>query len=116
MNNNGAARVGVYVCHCGSNIAGTVDVFDVAEHAGKLPNVVVSREYKYMCSSTGQEMIKRDIAELGINRVVVASCSPRMHEPTFRAALTEAGLNAYCLEMANIREQCSWVHESGAPA
>ncbi len=109
MNNNGAARVGVYVCHCGSNIAGTVDVFDVAEYAGKLPNVVVSREYKYMCSSTGQEMIKRDIAELGINRVVVASCSPRMHEPTFRAALAEGGLNPYLLAMTNIREHCSWI-------
>jgi len=109
MNNNGAARVGVYVCHCGSNIAGTVDVFDVAAYAATLPNVAVAREYKYMCSSTGQEMIKRDIIEFGLNRVVVASCSPRMHEPTFRAALVEAGLNPYLLAMANIREHCSWI-------
>jgi heterodisulfide reductase subunit A len=109
MNNNGAARVGVYVCHCGSNIAGTVDVLDVAAYAATLPNVAVAREYKYMCSSTGQNLIKRDIAELGINRVVVASCSPRMHEPTFRAALAEAGLNPYLLAMTNIREHCSWI-------
>jgi heterodisulfide reductase subunit A len=109
MNNNGAARVGVYVCHCGSNIAGTVDVFDVAAYAATLPNVAVAREYKYMCSSTGQEMIQRDIAELGVNRVVVASCSPRMHEPTFRAALAETGLNPYLLTMTNIREHCSWI-------
>jgi heterodisulfide reductase subunit A len=109
MNNNGAARVGVYICHCGSNIAGTVDVLDVAAYAATLPNVAVAREYKYMCSSTGQDLIKRDIEELGINRVVVASCSPRMHEPTFRAALAEAGLNPYLLAMTNIREHCSWI-------
>jgi heterodisulfide reductase subunit A len=114
MNNNNAARVGVYICHCGSNIAGTVDVFDVAAYAATLPNVAVAREYRYMCSSTGQEMIKRDIGELGLNRVVVASCSPRMHEPTFRAALAEAGLNPYLLTMANIREHCSWITKDKA--
>ena len=107
-------RIGVYVCHCGSNIAGTVDVFDVAAHAATLPHVAVAREYKYMCSSTGQEMIKRDIEEFKLNRVVVASCSPRMHEPTFRAALAEAGLNPYLLTMANIREHCSWITKDRA--
>lgn len=114
MTNERAARIGVYVCHCGSNIAGTVDVFDVAAHAATLPNVVVAREVKYMCSSTGQELIKRDIAEFGLNRVVVASCSPRMHEPTFRAALVEGGLNPYLLAMANIREHCSWITRNKA--
>ena len=114
MTNDGPVRIGVYVCHCGSNIAGTVDVFDVAAHAATLPNVVVAREYKYMCSSTGQELIKHDIAEFGLNRVVVASCSPRMHEPTFRAALVEGGLNPYLLAMANIREHCSWITKNKA--
>ena len=77
-------RIGVYVCHCGSNIAGTVDVEKVAEFARTLPSVVVSRDYKFMCSDPGQDLIKKDIKELGVNRVVVASCSPQMHEPTFR--------------------------------
>lgn len=106
-------RVGVYVCHCGINIAATVDVTAVTEHAARLPNVVVARNYSYMCSDPGQMLIKSDISELGLNRVVVASCSPRMHEPTFRATIAEAGLNPYCLDMANIREQCSWVHAQG---
>ena len=114
MNDRVPARVGVYVCHCGSNIAGTVDVLDVAAYAASLPDVVAARECKYMCSSTGQEMIKRDIAEFGLNRVVVASCSPRMHEPTFRAVLAEAGLNPYLLNMANIREHCSWITRNKA--
>src|SRR5512137_2476960 len=108
-NKHDAARVGVYICHCGSNIAGTVDVFDVAAYAAALPNVAVAREYKYMCSSTGQEMIKRDIEQFKLDRVVVASCSPRMHEPTFRAVLVEASLNPYLLAMANVREHCSWI-------
>jgi heterodisulfide reductase subunit A len=112
--NHSDARVGVYVCHCGSNIAGTVDVLGATAYAATLPNVVVAREYKYMCSSTGQEMIKHDIQELGLNRVVVASCSPRMHEPTFRAVLAEAGLNPYLLTMANIREHCSWITKDKA--
>jgi heterodisulfide reductase subunit A len=107
-------RVGVYICHCGINIAATVDVSAVAEYVARLPGVVVARDYTYMCSDPGQSLIKEDIAELGVNRVVVASCSPRLHEPTFRAAINEAGLNPYCLEMANIREQCSWVHPSRA--
>ena len=104
-------RIGVYICHCGSNIAGTVAVEQVAEFAGGLDSVVVTRDYKYMCSDPGQNLIKNDIKELGLNRVVVASCSPRMHEPTFRRACEDAGVNAYLFEMANIREHCSWVTE-----
>jgi heterodisulfide reductase subunit A len=102
-------RIGVYICHCGSNIAGTVDVADVAKWAEQLPNVVVSRDYKFMCSSPGQEMIGKDIQENNVNRVVVAACSPHLHEPTFRNACARAGLNPYLFEMANIREQDSWV-------
>jgi heterodisulfide reductase subunit A len=108
-------KIGVYICHCGINIAGTVDVEAVAEYAATLPGVAVSRNYTYMCSDPGQVLIKQDIAALGLNRIVVASCSPLMHEPTFRAVIAEAGLNPYCLEMANIREQCSWVHPKGEP-
>jgi len=104
-------KIGVYVCHCGANIAGTVDVEQVTEFAKGLPSVVVARNYKFVCSDPGQELIKNDIKELGVNRVVVASCSPRLHETTFRRALTSAGLNPYFFEMANIREQCSWVTE-----
>ena len=103
-------KIGVYVCHCGANIAGTVDVAQVIEYAKGLPNVVMARDYKFMCSDPGQDLIKNDIKELGLNRVVVASCSPRLHEPTFRRALASAGLNPYLFEMANIREQCAWVH------
>jgi len=103
-------RIGVYVCHCGTNIAANVTVEQVAEYAATLPNVAVARDYLYMCSDPGQEMIQRDIEEYGLTRVVVASCSPRMHEPTFRGAAQQAGLNPYLVEMANIREQCSWVH------
>jgi heterodisulfide reductase subunit A2 len=106
---NDEARVGVYICHCGSNIAGTVDVADVASWAGNLPNVVSARDYKFMCSSLGQELIEKDIKELDVNRVVVASCTPHLHEPTFRNACSRAGLNPYLFEMANIREQDSWV-------
>jgi heterodisulfide reductase subunit A len=104
-------RIGVYVCHCGANIAGTVDVVQVAEYASGLPSVAVARDYKFMCSDPGQDLIKNDIKEMGLNRVVVASCSPRLHEPTFRRAVASAGLNPYLFEMANIREQCAWVHE-----
>ena len=103
-------RIGVYVCHCGVNIAATVDVEGVVEYSQDLPCVVIARDYQYMCSDPGQELIKRDIKEQGLNRVVVASCSPRMHEPTFRIACEDAGLNPYCFEMANLREQCAWVH------
>lgn len=104
-------RIGVYICHCGSNIAGTVDIDQVTQFAQGLDSVVVSRDYKFMCSEPGQELIKNDIRNLGINRVVVASCSPTMHERTFRRVCQEAGLNPYLFEMANIREHCSWVTE-----
>jgi heterodisulfide reductase subunit A len=104
-------KIGVYICHCGSNIAGTVDTEAVARFARGLEGVVVARDYKFMCSDPGQELIKKDIKELGLNRVVVASCSPTMHEPTFRRACQEAGVNPYLFEMANIREQASWVTE-----
>ena len=103
-------RIGVYVCHCGLNIAGSVDVEEVARFAGTLPHVVVSKDDRYTCSDPGQKLIKSDIREHGLNRVVVASCSPRLHEPTFRRVCEGAGLNRYLFEMANIREQCSWVH------
>jgi len=103
-------RIGVYVCHCGLNIAGVVDCAEVAEKAGSLSDVVVSRHEGYCCSEPGQHRIKEDIAEYGLNRIVVASCSPRLHEPTFRTCVKEAGLNPYLMEMANLREQCSWVH------
>ncbi len=103
-------KTGVYICHCGSNIAGMVDCAEVARWAGGLDTVVVSRDYKFMCSSLGQELIEKDIKELGVDRVVVASCSPHMHEPTFRGACERAGVNPYMFEMANIREHCSWVH------
>ncbi len=104
-------RIGVYVCHCGHNIAGTVDVEHVAEWAKDLPGVVISRDYKFMCSSLGQELVEQDIKEQGLTRVVVAACSPHMHEPTFRKACERAGLNPYLMEMANIREHASWVHQ-----
>jgi heterodisulfide reductase subunit A len=107
--NDRKPKVGVYVCHCGSNIAGTVDVEEVAHWAGELPDVVVGRDYKFMCSNPGQEMIEKDILELGLNRVVVASCSPHLHEATFRGSCMRGGLNPYLFEMANIREQVSWV-------
>jgi len=101
-------RIGVYICECGINIAGTVDVAAVVEMAARLPGVVVARQYKYTCSEPGQQMIREDIRDLGINRVVVASCTPRMHEPTFQRLLAESGLNPYLFEMANIREHVSW--------
>jgi len=103
-------RIGVYICHCGVNISAMVDVEQVAEFAATLPSVAVARDYLYMCSDPGQALIRQDIEEHRLNRVVVASCSPRMHEPTFRGAAQQAGLNPYLVEMANIREQCSWVH------
>jgi heterodisulfide reductase subunit A len=104
-------KIGVYICHCGSNIAGTVNTEEVARFAQGLEGVAVARDYKFMCSDPGQELIKKDIRELGLNRVVVASCSPTMHEPTFRRAAQDAGVNPYLFEMANIREQVSWVTE-----
>ena len=108
--NNEELRVGVYVCHCGINIAGVVDVEAVAEYAGSLPNVVIAKDYKYMCSDPGQQLIQEDIKEHNLNRVVVAACSPRLHEPTFRRCVEEAGLNKFLFEFANLREQDSWVH------
>jgi heterodisulfide reductase subunit A2 len=107
---NNKPRVGVYVCHCGLNIAGVVDCEAVAQYAEGLGDVVVSRHDGYCCSEPGQHLIQKDIEEQGLNRVVVASCSPRLHEATFRQCLAGADLNPYLLEMANLREQCSWVH------
>ena len=104
-------KIGVYVCNCGTNIAKVVDCDAVAEFALGEPGVAVAKSYKYMCSNPGQEMIIEDIKHQGLDRVVVAACSPRMHEPTFRKALQTAGINPYFVEMANIREQCSWVHD-----
>ncbi|MFN8210426.1 MAG: CoB--CoM heterodisulfide reductase iron-sulfur subunit A family protein [Bacteroidales bacterium] len=109
------SKIGVFVCHCGENISATVDCEKVAEAAGKYDGVVHSVDYKYMCSDPGQSLIKAAIAEKGLTGVVVAACSPRMHEPTFRKACAEAGLNPYLCEMANLREHCSWVHEKGEP-
>ncbi len=103
-------RIGVYICHCGLNIAGSVDCADVAKYAATLPHVVLAQDNRYTCSDQGQAGIKNDIKEHKLNRVVVASCSPRLHEPTFRKTCEEAGLNKYLFEMANIREHCSWVH------
>ncbi len=103
-------RVGVFVCDCGLNIAGTVDTQAVAEFAMGLPDVVCVVRNKYTCADPGQNEIKNAIQEHRLNRVVVASCSPRMHEPTFRKCISDAGLNPYLLEMANLREHCSWVH------
>ena len=116
---DGQERIGVYVCHCGSNIAGTVDVEAVRDWAGErlaAQGVVVARDSKFMCASIGQELIEKDIAELGLTRVVVAACSPHMHEKTFRGACERAGLNPYLCELVSIREQVSWVHTDRAAA
>jgi heterodisulfide reductase subunit A2 len=107
----GSPRIGVYVCHCGTNIAGMIDVETVADFAATLDHVAVARHYAYMCSDPGQSLIKDDIRQQGLDRVVVASCSPLMHESTFRGACAEAGLNPYLFQMTNIREQCSWVSD-----
>jgi heterodisulfide reductase subunit A len=107
-------KIGVYVCHCGSNIAATVDVEAVAKWAGeklKARGVIIARDYKFMCSSLGQELIENDIKKLGLTRVVVAACSPHLHEQTFRTACKNAGLNPYLCELVSIREQVSWVHK-----
>ncbi|MBU3112405.1 CoB--CoM heterodisulfide reductase iron-sulfur subunit A family protein [Clostridium lacusfryxellense] len=111
-------KIGVFVCWCGSNIAATVDIDKVIEEAEKMPGVVYAKDYQYMCSEVGQNLIKNAIKEQKLDRVVVASCSPRMHEATFRKAAKAAGLNPYLLEVANIREHCSWIHkekEIGTP-
>ena len=109
-NGNEELRIGVYVCHCGTNIAGVVDTAEIAEFASKLPGVVRALDPPYACADSGQNIIKQDIVEYNLNRVVVSACSPRMHEPTFRAAVAEVGLNPFLMEMANIREQCTWAH------
>ncbi|MEW6365814.1 MAG: FAD-dependent oxidoreductase [Acidobacteriota bacterium] len=102
-------RIGVYVCHCGTNISGKVDVENVSRYAAKLPGVVIARDYKFLCSDPGQDLIIKDIQTYKLQRVVVSSCSPRMHEPTFRGACGRAELNPFLMTMANIREHCSWV-------
>ncbi len=107
------AKIGVFICHCGENISATVDCEKVSSLAAQLPGVTFSTDYKYMCSDPGQTKIKEAIKEHGLTGVVVSACSPRMHEPTFRKACSEAGMNPYMCEMANIREHCSWVHEKG---
>jgi len=113
---NGSVRIGVYVCHCGSNIAGIVDCKAVADYAAGLAHVAVARDYKYMCSEPGQELLAKDIQEHKLNRIVVASCSPHLHEHTFREAVLKGGLNPFFMHMVNIREHDSWVHLNHDPA
>jgi len=103
-------RIGVFVCECGSNIAGSVDCDEVTEYAKTLRNVVCAVKNRYTCAEPGQQEIKKYIVENKLNRVIVAACTPRMHEPTFRQCVSDVGLSPYLFEMANIREQCSWVH------
>src|SRR3990167_5589939 len=103
-------RIGIFVCHCGTNISATVDVEKVAQEAVLFPNVKHSATYKYMCSDPGQNLIRQAIKEQGLDRVVVASCSPNLHERTFKKCAEDTGINPYLIEMANIREHCSWVH------
>lgn len=110
MTNSEGLRVGVYVCSCGSNIGGVIDPAAVAEYAKALPDVVLARDNLYMCGDPGQSLIQDDILKHRLNRVVVAACSVRMHEPTFRACVAEAGLNPFLMELTNIREQDTWVH------
>lgn len=103
-------RIGVFICHCGLNIAGYLNVDDLMEYAKAQPDVYVVKDNRYSCADPGQNEIKKAIAEFNLNRVVVAACSPKMHEPTFRRCVEEAGLNPFLFEMANIREMCSWCH------
>jgi len=105
-------RIGVFVCECGLNIAGTIDCAAVSRYAETLSDVAVVVQNKYTCADPGQNEIKKAIAEHNLNRVVVASCTPKIHEPTFRNCVSEAGLNPYLFEMVNIREHCSWVHQN----
>jgi heterodisulfide reductase subunit A len=109
-------RIGVYICECGVNIGATMDVEEVVRFAQGLPHVVVARQHRYTCSEAGQELIKEDIQMSHLNRVVVASCSPRMHETTFQNAVASAGLNPYYFQMSNIREHVSWVVKDEAQA
>jgi len=108
--NNEELRIGVYICHCGSNIGGVINPKEVVEFAESLPDVVRATDTLYACADSGQRLIKDEIKKYNLNRVVVSACSVRMHEPTFRAAVSEAGLNPFLMEMANIREQCTWAH------
>jgi len=108
--NSEELRIGVYICHCGTNIAGVIPPADVAEWASNLPGVVHATDTLYACADSGQNLIKEDIKKYNLNRVVVSACSVRMHEATFRGAVSEAGLNPFLMEMANIREQCTWAH------
>src|SRR5512144_3321055 len=105
------SRTGSFICHCGENISRTVDVERVAAAAARIPGVAYATDYKYMCSDPGQNLLKKAVAEHRLDALVVAACSPRMHEKTFRNAAKRAGLNPFLCEMANIREHCSWVHE-----
>jgi heterodisulfide reductase subunit A len=109
-------NIGVYICHCGTNIAGVVDVEAVSDFASHLDGVTIARTYPYMCSDPGQALIKDDVINQNLDRVVVASCSPLMHETTFRTACSEAGLNPFLFQMTNIREHCSWVTDDRAGA
>ena len=109
-------RIGVFVCWCGSNIAATVDVQAVSDALAKEPGVVYATNYQYMCSESGQNLIKDAVKEYGLTGVVICSCSPRMHEATCRKCVASVGLNPYMLEVANIREQCSWIHKDKATA
>ncbi len=104
-------RIGVFVCHCGTNIASKVDVRSLVESARELQDVAYAADYQFMCSEPGQKLLVNSIREHDLNRVVIASCTPRLHEETFRKAVKAAGLNPYLLEIANIREQCAWVHD-----
>jgi len=108
--NSEELRIGVYLCHCGTNIAGVIPPAEVAEWASHLPGVVHATDTLYACADSGQNLIKEDIKKYNLNRVVVSACSVRMHEATFRGAVSEAGLNPFLMEMANIREQCTWAH------
>ena len=110
MSDNNDLRIGVYICHCGSNIGGVIDPKAVAEYASTLPGVALAKDNLYMCADPGQKLIEEDIKAHHLNRVIVAACSPRLHEPTFRACVAKAGLNPFLFEMANIREQDTWVH------
>jgi len=103
-------RIGVFVCECGTNIAGSLDCDAVRDYASTLPDVVCAVKNRYTCAEPGQQEIKKYIKENNLNRVIVASCTPRMHEITFRQCVSEAGLNSYLMDMANIREHCSWAH------
>jgi len=105
-------RIGVFVCHCGINIAGTVDVNRVTEEALKMKGVTYSQDYIYMCSEPGQSLVREKIKEEKLDAVIIAACSPNLHESTFRAAAEESGLNPWQCEIANIREQCSWIHSN----